>query len=249
MASKDLTQMTADEKLDYIINKLAVMENKMDTLQKKVNENCKKLSSIEVQVNENTGQIIEVNKRIDELPTADDYDELKELIEDQANRLRRNNIVLHNVSEGLEGDDCRSFVKNFIVNHMQVAVESAWEIDRAHRSPTGPPRRGRIRPIHVRFLRYQARVAVLKAAPKALKDNPYSGEGLSSCNVFISDDVTMQVRRDRKKLVALKKQVIERWPGKKCFIPHVVPAILLREDEEGRLIRMKPGDTLPALEQ
>ena len=41
-------------------------------------------------VDDNTGQIIDVNKRIDELPTADDYDELQELIEDQAKRLRRN---------------------------------------------------------------------------------------------------------------------------------------------------------------
>ena len=48
----------------------------------------------------------------------------------------------------------------------------------------------------------------------------------------ISDDVTIVVRRDHKTLIALKKQVIERWPERKWFLPHVVLVILLCEDED-----------------
>ena len=85
---------------------------------------------------------------------------------------------------------------------------------------------------------------VLKAAPKKLKNNLIVVRGKQS-NVYVSDDVTAKVRKERKILVALKKRVQVKYPGKKVFIPPTVPAVLLRENERGKLIRMYPGDTLP----
>ena len=97
----------------------------------------------------------------------------------------------------------------------------------------GPPRANWVRSIHVKFLRYQDRVEVLKAAPSKLKGNPFTPpNSLRSSNVYFSDDVTENVRRQRKKLVALKKKIQEKWPGKKVFIPLVVPAMLLQEIED-----------------
>ncbi len=159
-----------------------------------------------------------------------------------------NNVVIYNIPEGAEGSnvyDCSDFVKKFVVEHMRIEEASQWEIERAHRTPTGPPRLGRIRPIHVKFLRYKDRLTILKAAPKKLKGNPYHMENNPrSYTVFISDDVTEKVRKERKQLAVLKKKVQEKWPGKRVFIPYVVPPVLLREDDSGSLIRMKPGDVL-----
>ena len=214
---------SVSRKLDFIIQKLDSVEQKLE------------------------GKIFDIEKRIDELPTKQDYSALKEKLNDQANRLRRNNIILHNVPEKVEGNDCIGFVRSFITDHMELEKDSIgedkWEIDRAHR--TGPPRENHTRPIHVRFLRYQDRVLVLKAAPSKLKDNPFTPIGKqTSHRVYISDDVTEEVRKQRKKLVVLKKAVQNRWPDRKVFIPPSVPAILLREGEDGRLIRMLPGDEL-----
>ena len=243
------SQLSINEKLDHIILKLDSLESKFDSLKSTVDEHGKKLTKLERQVDVNSGKIFSVEKKMDDLPSGVDYQNLADKIEDQANRLRRNNIVLHNIPEETEGKgtyDCSDFVRGFIMNHMDLGGdEDSWEIERAHRSPTGPPRENRVRPIHVKFLRYQDRVKVLKAAPSKLKDNPFTPpNSLRSSNVYISDDVTENVRRQRKKLVTLKKKIQEKWPGKKVFIPPVVPAMLLRETEDGKLIRMYPGDQL-----
>ena len=50
------------------------------------------------------------------------------------------------------------------------------------------------------------------------------------------------------KLMEMKKKIQERFPGKRVFIPPVVSAILLRENDTGGLVRMKPGETVPVLE-
>ena len=54
-----------------------------------------------------------------------------------------------------------------------------------------------VRPIHtcIYLLRYSDKVQILKAAASALKDNPF----LDS-QIFISDDVSKNVRTDREKL-------------------------------------------------
>ena len=88
---------------------------------------------------------------------------------------------------------------------------------------------------------------MLKAAPKKLKDNPIVVRGNQS-NVYVSDDVTAKVRKERKILVVLKKRMQLKYPGKKVFIPPTVPAVLLRENERGKLIGIYPGDTLPRRE-
>lgn len=224
----DSTEMNVSQKLDFIIEKLNNVEQKLE------------------------GKIFDIERRIDDLPTKNDLKTLEDRLDDQANRMRRNNIILHNIPEEAEGKgvyDCASFVKDFIVNHMGLISDSTeserWEIERAHRTPTGPPRQNRTRPIHVKFLRYQDRVLVLKAASTKLKDKPFSPTGSNMSKlVYISDDVTESVRKQRKKLVAMKKKIKEQWPERKCFIPPTVPAVLLRENEEGKLVRVLPDDVV-----
>ena len=70
-------------------------------------------------------------------------------------------------------------------------------MERAHRQavkdlPTKAPR-----PIFCRFLHWGDKEYVLKRAPKALKDNPY---GAGKSLIFVTDDVSHEVRRERKLL-------------------------------------------------
>ena len=67
---------------------------------------------------------------------------------------------------------------------------------RAHRTPTTIRKdASKPRPIHVYLLRYSDRQYIPANAAKCLKDNQYEGSTL-----FISDDVTKEVREQRKKL-------------------------------------------------
>ena len=159
--------------------------------------------------------------------------------------MRRNNVVIYNIPEESEGHgvyDCSGFVQNFLKQHMKMDAADKFEIERAHRSPTGPPRDRKVRPITVKFLRYQDRVATLKQASKVLKNSPYRGN-----NIYVSDDVTETVRKDRKRLVRIKKLIKATQPGKRVFIPNVVPAVLLCEDDAGTLMRFKPGEFVPGI--
>ena len=73
------------------------------------------------------------------------------------------------------------------------------EVMRAHRTNVNQrateANTSTVRPIHIYLLRYSDKVQILKAVANALKDNPF----LDS-QIFISDDVSKNVRKDRAKL-------------------------------------------------
>jgi len=147
-----------NKKLDWIIGKLNLMDQKFETLKEKVETNANKLKAVEDQVADNIEKLCNLDDKMDDIvPSKDELKKLEERLDDQGNRLRRNNIVMHNVPEGSEGEnvyDCTDFVRQFLTDHMKTEDAENWEIERAHCSPTGPPRMGRVRPIHVKFLRY-----------------------------------------------------------------------------------------------
>ena len=237
-----LGALSTDQKLDIIIKKLFEMDSKFNTLNNRVQENHRKIFDMETHMEDLTATVTDLSAKVNKM---------EEMIEDQANRSRRNNVIFYGVPEGAEGrevGDCTKLIKTIMTKHMNMAEAGAWEIERAHRTPMGPPRQdGRVRPIHVKFLRYQNRVSLLKAAPKKLRDNEYKC-GPVSARLFITDDVTPSVRQDRKKLVQLKNKVKEKFPNRKVFIPPSVPAVLLRENSMGKLARVALGTPLNTLD-
>ncbi|XP_049892841.1 F-actin-monooxygenase MICAL3-like [Epinephelus moara] len=74
---------------------------------------------------------------------------------------RRNNVRIVGIEEGAEGRDIQGFVQKLISETLDVELTQDFEIERSHR--TGQ-RGGRDRHILVRFLRFTAREAVLRAA-------------------------------------------------------------------------------------
>ena len=144
-------------------------------------------------------------------------------IDELENRSRRSNLVFFNVPEGVESghSSCEAFLSSLLT---EVNPNLRFNIQRAHRTPTGPrPARGieKPRPIHAAFGMYQERQAVKKACIEAFKSKRFYDKKL-----FVSDDLSRRVQLQRKALVpALKKLQGE---GKKAFF--VYPAVLKYND-------------------
>ncbi|XP_072043438.1 uncharacterized protein [Amphiura filiformis] len=230
MTIAEMELLSTDQKLNMILAKVTSMDLKLSGRLDKVEEKTKVTEE----------HIVEIREEIDNL---------KRNVEDHANRLRRNNVIFHGIPEGAEGTNaknCVNFIQSFMNNHMKIEDAETWEIERAHRSPSGS-QHGRTRPIFVKFLRYENRVEVLRQAPEKLKDNEFKFRG-QSARIYVSDDVTYIVRQDRKKLTELKKAIKTKFPKRKVFIPPVVPAILLRENSAGGLVRVALGTKLNTLD-
>ena len=123
-------------------------------------------------------------------------------------------------------------------NHMEI---QNIEIMRAHR--TNVKQRGAMangvenaRPIHVYLLRYTDKVRILKVAARTLKDNQFH-----DCQIFISDDVSKTVRKERAKLRKdYLKEIKDREAVEFAFIPWSVPAqILYKETGSDKLKSFK----------
>ena len=104
------------------------------------------------------------------------------------------------------------------------------EVMRAHRTNVNQrateANTSTVRPIHIYLLRYSDKVRIIKVAANALKDNPF----LDS-QIFTSDDVSKNVRKDRATLRKdYLKGIKERGDVEFAFIPWSVPAQILFKD-------------------
>ena len=194
-------EMDDSDKLNLImerLNKLDVLEminQRLLNIEENVNSMSKRLGDLE-----QSKEFIatEMDKKVNN----SDFDKLVAQVDDMANRVHRNNVVLFNVAEKAEGDEegnqgqkCVDFVKNFIKDHLK--LDEDIEIERAHRTPTRVNQaktKDKPRLIHVAFLRYSDRQKVLYAA-KNLKTYPYP-----NAKVIVAEDVSQKLQVERKKL-------------------------------------------------
>ena len=151
--------------------------------------------------------------------------ELQRRIVDLQNRSRRNNVVVWNVPESSKDGMCMTeFIQHLLNNHMKLEEAEAIEIMRAHRTPTTRNRdQLKSRPIHVYLLRYTDRQFILASAAKSLKDNPFKGSKL-----YISDDVTKEIRDQRKLLKEEHlKTLREREDVEFAYVAWSIPARII----------------------
>ena len=192
--SKKLDDMntTQERRHEELCNKLAGLEQKTSTLATDLKELKEGLQSLE-------NDLIDVKQDVETKADKAHVLELENRIIDLQNRSRRNNIVIWNVPEGSEKDTFMvEFVKRSLlidlIDHMKLEGAENIEIMRAHRTPTAIRRdASKPRPIHVYLLKYTDRQYILANAAKCLKENQYDGSSL-----YISDDVTKDVREQRK---------------------------------------------------
>ena len=161
----ETTMEAMDTELGEMENGMDFMETDIEGLKSQVKELCTKKAD------------------------AKDVNKLKRNVVDLVNRSKRNNVILHGVPEGLEGDThaCVNYASSFFGTHLQAPDV---EIERAHRTPMGRPKQQSERPcpIHVKLLRFGDREKLLRGSA-ALKDVRIRGK-----RVGISDDVHKETR-------------------------------------------------------
>ncbi|XP_041467499.1 uncharacterized protein LOC121417833 [Lytechinus variegatus] len=209
------------KKVDIISEKVVNIERKVEALDTRIIDLEQGFEFIETEVMDLKRQVEEIKDMKADVKYAN---ELKRNVVDLVNRSKRNNVVLHGIPEGVEGDahDCSHFVKEFFDTHMNV---SNVEVERAHRTPGGRSRQrdatvatARPRPIHVKLLRFNDREKILKRSA-ALKD-----VRIKDKKIGISDDVHPETREEHRKLMIRVKKLREE--GKFAFIPNSIPRVI-----------------------
>lgn len=237
-----------DVKLNQVIQKVANVENEQNIMKNNIEEHEKSLnfmSSELDQIKQSKADAISVDKLQKEVEA------IKTRMLDTSNRMRRNNVVIHNLYEGWEQKHGVKVASSASGGQMRVSMEKSIEkflrdelgvnveLDAAHRTGTfedganddageagGVPRtKKQPRMIHARCLRRTDRDRILFAAAANLKDKSFNNQ-----RVFICDDVDPVTRVAHKELVPIMKGF--RDQGYFAFIPWSVP----------RVIRFKRGD-------
>ena len=151
--------------------------------------------------------------------------EIREKIDDLANRSMRNNLIFWNIPEKSEaGRGCVDLIYT-VLDHL---LETEWvekiAIERAHRSKevkTDKNGKALPRPIHVKISNWEDKEYMLKFAPSKLKHNLYQG----NTHIIVTEDVTKQVSDERKSLRDNYLDEIRGRPDVKVtFVPFLVTA-------------------------
>ena len=220
---------TQERRHEELCSKLAGLEQKTSTLATDLKELKGGLQFLE-------NDLADVKQDVETKADKAHVLELESRITDLQNRSRRNNIVVWNVPEGSEkGAFMVEFVKrNLLIDHMKLEGAENIEIMRAHCALTAIRRdASKPRPIHVYLLKYTDRQYILANAAKCLKENQYDGLSL-----FISDDVTKDVREQRKKLK--KKHLMnlrQRDDVQFAYVAWSVPAKILYKLKDNPVLK------------
>ena len=229
--SKKLDDMntTQERRHEELCSKLAGLEQKTSTLATDLKELKEGLQSLE-------NDLADVKQDVEAKADKAHVLELENRITDLQNRSRRNNIVIWNVPEGSEKDIFMvEFVKkSLLIDDMKLEGAENIEIMRAHRTPTAIRRDApKPRPIHVYLLKYTDRQYILANAAKCLKENQYDGSSL-----YISNDVTKDVREQRKKLKEkYLKNLRRRDDVQFAYVAWSVPAKILYKLKDNPILK------------
>ncbi|KAG7999513.1 LINE-1 retrotransposable element ORF1 protein [Nibea albiflora] len=129
---------------------------------------------------------------------------------------RRNNVRIVGVAEGAEGGDMQRFARTFLEETLDIEMGPDFEIERAHR--TGQ-RGNRDRHVLVRFLKFGAREAVLKAAREKERVE-WRGKRVS-----FFQDLSQDIIQRRKKFDGVKKQLQEKGLRYTMIYPAVLRVV------------------------
>lgn len=129
---------------------------------------------------------------------------------------RRNNVRIVGIVEGAVGRDMQQFVRTFLEETLSIEMGPDFEIERAHRAGQ---RGNRDRHILVRFLKFGAREAVLRAAREKERVE-WRGKRVS-----FFQDLSQDVIQRRKKFDRVKKQLQEKGLRYTMLYPAVLRVV------------------------
>lgn len=119
-------------------------------------------------------------------------------------RSRRNNIRIHGIPEGAEGDNMKTFLEEFFKSVLSL-TEPPLGIQRCHRSlGPRPPQSANPRSVLVYFLEYTTKEKVLRSA-WGKKELQYDGR-----RVFFEQDYPTEIYMKRKAYTFIRKALKEK---------------------------------------
>ncbi|CAI5638836.1 unnamed protein product [Oreochromis niloticus] len=156
-----------------IAEKIGLVKTEMSEFRKEVGQ---RLDEIVTDMKEVTSRIEEVEQRVNEVEevtvdlkdvlghTLQLQEDLQTRLSDLEARSRRNNIRVHGIPEGEEGDNMLEFMENFIKKELPLP-DTNLGIQRCHRSlGPKPPPGSNPRSVVIHFLEYKIKDLVLRSA-------------------------------------------------------------------------------------
>ena len=126
--------------LDCLKVRVAKIETKVEEMENNVRDLDTRIQELDEGTSYMENDFMDLKSEVKEMKeqmiSVESFNEIKSEIVDMSNRIRRNNIVLHNVPEGVEDEEgCTSFVQNLVKGTLGVEAE----IEVAHRTPGQKP--------------------------------------------------------------------------------------------------------------
>lgn len=131
------------------------------------------------------------------------------------NRMRRNNIRIYQIPEGIEGKDMSGFVKKLLNDVLTLPAEMDIKIERAHRSLASKPADSAATPrsIIVRFLDAAVKDAVIRQAWSQGQIH------FQERRIFFDQDYSPDLQKKRTKVYEVIKQLKKKGMQAKCIYP------------------------------
>lgn len=187
---KDLSDFREEisQRLNVIDNDLKEMGNRIEETEQRVSE----MEDFRTEVKEVLSHTLELQEHV------------QTQLNDLEARSRRNNIRIHGILEGVEGDNIVDFIERFIKTELAFP-DTSLGIQRCHRSlGPKPPQDASPRSVVVYFLEFKIKELVLRSAWNK-KDIQYNGR-----RVFFEQDYTSDTLAKRKAYAPIRKALKEK---------------------------------------
>uniref|UniRef100_H3AIF2 L1 transposable element RRM domain-containing protein n=1 Tax=Latimeria chalumnae TaxID=7897 RepID=H3AIF2_LATCH len=168
-----------------------------------------RLTSIESHLSDSDGRLTAAEMKIESL--ALDVTALRNRLDDQENRARRNNVRILSFPEGVEQGNPTRFLGEILPALLKLPEGTDFSIERAHRSFAPKPAPGqRPRTFVVKFLRFPMKELLLKVAQELGKVD-WDGH-----NILFFPDLSKALQ-DRRRLFLPVKKILRDKNVKFCW--------------------------------
>uniref|UniRef100_H2ZSN9 L1 transposable element RRM domain-containing protein n=1 Tax=Latimeria chalumnae TaxID=7897 RepID=H2ZSN9_LATCH len=162
-----------------------------------------RLTSIESHLSDSDGRLLAAKTKIESL--ALDITSLRNRLNDQENRARRNNVRILGFPEGVEKGNPARFLGEVLPVLLKLPEGTDFSIERAHHSLAPMPAPGqRPRPLVVKFLRFPVKELLLKAAWELGKVD-WDGH-----NIMFFPDLSKALQDRRRLFLQVKKTLRDK---------------------------------------
>lgn len=211
---KDGKEVAPSEEQASVATELASIKTMLQDIATDIGGVKTSLDCLQTTVQQLGGRITEAETRISNLEdgcyarekTVSQVGKTVEQLQERVNYLedagRRNNVRIVGVVENSETGDMETFVCTLLEGCLGMDVGRGFEIERAHRCGPKPNTDARFsRHILVKFLRFSAREAVLRAA-REKGNTEWKGQ-----RIYFNQDLSRDTIQKRKKYDEVKRQL------------------------------------------